>query len=45
MRLSEEEADKRSEMLHDMVAELCGECHQHPEVQGHHEDCPTWEEE
>ncbi len=48
MRKSEDpdyEAEMRSEMIHDLIAECCRECHQHPTLEGHHEECPTWEEE
>jgi len=43
--MSEREADLRSEMLNDLALESCGQCGGHPEIDGHHEECPTWEEE
>lgn len=39
------EADLRSEMLNDLALESCGQCGGHPEIDGHKEECPTWEEE
>jgi len=42
---NEREADLRSEMLNDLALESCGQCGGHPEIDGHHEECPTWEEE
>tara|TARA_R100001509_G_scaffold34000_1_gene17915 strand:+ start:257 stop:403 length:147 start_codon:yes stop_codon:yes gene_type:complete len=48
MRKSEDpdyETELRAEMYQDLIAECCVECHQHPTLEGHHEECPTWEEE